>query len=246
MAKLPCRSFCKNWERGRGIKENSLSGQVLKVTSRSNGSHFLSLVLKLGTQILCICLKLYWWVELKWANENALFYLDSLNPAAFFFCELEWILQFRKSASYIPKSPFHVRQHQLELSKSLWNFVCKDWNTGSGRQRRNANKYFIYFFWTAICFVCAIYSKCVSSFHYFIIAYTSSVLLHTVMLICSLGVCSVSWLQELEETASHFFHLSSINECLIRRFISFVYSLDQDFKLGHKIWWQISLCSFKG
>jgi len=102
----------------------------------------------------------------------------------------------------------------------------------------------IYFVWTAIGFVCAIYSKCLSSFHYFIIAHTDSVLLCTGTLIFSLWVCSVSWLQELEETASHFFHLSSINECLIRRFISFVYSLDQGSKLGHKIWWQIP--PFKG
>lgn len=103
-----------------------------------------------------------------------------------------------------------------------------------------------YFFWTVICFVCAIYSKCLSSFYDFIIAYTNFVLLCTVTLICSLWVCSASWLQEPEETASHFFHLSSINECLIRRFVSFVYSLDQDSKLGHKTWWQIPPCSFKG
>lgn len=34
--------------------------------------------------------------------------------------------------------------------------------------------------------VCAIYSKCLSSFHYFIIAYTNSALLRIVTLICSL------------------------------------------------------------
>lgn len=100
-----------------------IKGRFLKGTSRSGG--FCYLLLNFGIQILNIAPKMIKKKSLKELNGvnkcKSLFYLDSLSSAEFY--KMSDSPQFRKSASYILKSPFKTRQHQwiVKIREEFWS-----------------------------------------------------------------------------------------------------------------------------